>query len=333
MRRGFLIGVMALVMTTGRIEAWGSDGHEIVARIAAHHLTKNTRAAIAKLLNLDTEIPTLALDPTPDALADAMAIAATWPDRINKTKTGTSAWHFIDIGLKEGQEAIAKRCGAARNCATGKIAEFQLSIRANKSISSQTTTFEPFEELKFLIHLVGDIHQPLHAATNQDAGGNCLETSGFDETELHAVWDTGLINEIRKAPPQRASKSPSVHSLVSTTQVAAALDATIDQQRVNLFSQKLDPVLIALESHQTAIIAAYAPLKPVVQAMPGFVDGIRPKTCVGVPDDFRKNARDTEAAYNAATIQTVRTQLQMAGIRLAQTLNAMFDSAGRGRSH
>jgi len=60
-------------------------------------------------------------------------------------------------------------------CIVDKIAQLQTNLRNG----SKLETFEPFEELKFLIHFVGDIHQPLHAATNQDAGGNCLETTGL----------------------------------------------------------------------------------------------------------------------------------------------------------
>src|SRR5262245_26328400 len=77
--------LLALVLTEGRSLTWGGDGHRLVARIAAKHLQQGPRARIALILG--TTVNKVELE---------MAKAATWPDAINKTKTGTRLWHFLD---------------------------------------------------------------------------------------------------------------------------------------------------------------------------------------------------------------------------------------------
>ena len=313
------IGLLA-----GQIPAfsWGNDGHELVARIAAKHLTTKTRAAVADLLRQDTQV-TLPANATPAQVEDAMGTVATWPDHINKHATGTEEWHFIDIGLLEDQSAIPKRCNLPGSCVVDKITQLQANLKTNAKMGN----FEPFEELKFLIHFLGDIHQPLHSATNQDAGGNCVPTTGLGENELHAVWDTGLVDVLRKAPANtRGKKSGSAHSLASNTDIAAALDQAIKSADAASWSKTTDPTAIAMESHQLAIDQAYTPLQPAIMKMPGFVAGIRPGSCNGVPPQLQHaKPWDVAQAYHDPTVAAVRTQLSKAGIRLATILNAIFD--------
>ena len=78
------------------------------------------------------------------------------------------------------------------------------NIKASKSLqitlaSGATKTFGVDKELRFLIHFLGDIHQPLHAATNADAGGNCVKVTGFSgSANLHSTWDTALVSKIEQ---------------------------------------------------------------------------------------------------------------------------------------
>jgi len=313
--RTLLATVLAGMLAGQSGFSWGNDGHEIVARIAAKHLTKKTRAAVADLLRNDTKV-TLPANPTDAQVEDAMATVATWPDHINKTATGTEEWHFIDIGLLEGKEAIAKRCGLPESCVVDKITEIQTNLKSGAKLGN----FEPFEELKFLIHFVGDVHQPLHASTNQDAGGNCVKTKGFSASELHAVWDTGLVEKIKKGAAGQATST--------NGDVAQALDTAIVSTDSAAWVKTTEPGAIAMESHQAAIDNVYAPLRPVVKQMPGFVPGIRPGSCVGAPPVLKKKKWNVTPVYQEPTLTVVRTQLSKAGIRLAQILNDMFDPTG-----
>jgi hypothetical protein len=316
------IAAVGLLLFNQSGYSWGSDGHELVARIAAKHLTPRTRKAVADLLRLDTLVH-LPPNPQDQDIEDAMAIVASWPDHINKHATGTSEWHYIDIGLLEGQEAIAKRCALRGSCVVDKISQ----IRVNLKSGAKLGVFEPFEELKFLIHFAGDIHQPLHSSTNQDAGGNCVLTHGLGESELHAVWDSGLVNQIRKAPVTRApGVSPSPHSLISNTDVAISLNQKITPADVTTWSKNVDPSAIAMESHQVAVDKVYGPLMPPMVKTPGFVAGISPISCIGVPPVLKTTKWEVAGVYGEATLTVVRSQLSKAGIRLAQMLNDTFDS-------
>src|ERR1043166_7713900 len=120
------------------------------------------------------------------------------------------------------------------------------TLKPRTSLPHGDTPFTPTEELKFIIHLMGDLHQPLHCATNADAGGNCLKTAGFGSSELHAGWDGGMIRKKMLLNTDEAS-------------LATALDAK--------FSSKLDDLVklsdvedMAGESHGIAFKTAYGPL-------------------------------------------------------------------------
>ena len=87
---------------------------------------------------------------------------------------------------------------------TELIPKLIANVRANNSISvleesGATRTFPVDKELRFLIHFPGDIHQPLHASTNADAGGNCEMVTGFNgSSNFHSAWDTALVKLVKK---------------------------------------------------------------------------------------------------------------------------------------
>src|SRR5262245_20565678 len=93
------------------------------------------------------------------------------------------------------------------------IPTFISNIQMSKSLqvtlaSGATKTFGVDQELRFLIHFLGDIHQPLHASTNADAGGNCVKVTGFSGSDnLHSTWDTALASapvSVRRRRPLRS---------------------------------------------------------------------------------------------------------------------------------
>jgi len=190
----FSLYVLVLFFWPSAARAWGCKGHQTVALIAEKHLTPETRQWVEKLLS---ENP---IDPKLNrycggAARDAMADAATWADDVRgERKNGP--WHYIDIprGSKRGE--LEPFCGAA-GCVTKAISE-QLAILKDKNADAAKRA----DALRYVIHFVGDLHQPLHTITNADEGGNCVPLKYFRRTahehnhsfspNLHSIWDTAI---------------------------------------------------------------------------------------------------------------------------------------------
>src|SRR5262249_38044652 len=160
--------------------SWGDDGHELVARIAARNLTAKARQGIVDLMRR-ASVDDLKLrdlvgklnDPQPsdDAVEEALSRIAIWPDHMPGGKGITQPWHFIDIALFEGPTHMDENCEAG--CVNQLITEIvkNLPTKPLTSKFAPNKTFPTDREFRFLVHFVGDMHQPLHSATDADAGG------------------------------------------------------------------------------------------------------------------------------------------------------------------
>ena len=196
--RAIVLVVPCLFLVARSGFAWGAQGHRVVARIAAKNLSQVARTKLAAILG------------TNDAGLDAaMAQAATWPDDIDKTKTGSRNWHFIDVPVSK-PFSTAGLC-ALHDCVIDQIANMRNRLAANlKGFTLKAPPNPPrpmtSQEVAFLVHFVGDLHQPLHASTNGDRGGNCvgltnpIAHANGDQatTELHAAWDVDEVLAVFK---------------------------------------------------------------------------------------------------------------------------------------
>ena len=180
------ISLLALLCAPFSLLAWGVVGHRAVARIAENHLTPSARREVARLLGPET-----------------MALASTWPDEIRSDPqySSTGPWHYLNVatGLDfpafVAQLKPAAMPGAPATPAAPTNAYTAL-LQVRKDLKDpQKSTEEKRVALKFLIHLVGDVHQPLHVGHAEDKGGNDIKVTwrGKDETNLHSVWDSALI--------------------------------------------------------------------------------------------------------------------------------------------
>jgi hypothetical protein len=175
------IALLSLSMLTAlpqRAAAWGDDGHKVVALIAQHYLTPTTKMQVDALLAADTD-PLTQHDITSEA---------TWADRWRDSNNrrdhyeDTKRWHFVDVeienpdikaacyGRKPLPAGTPASIGDRMACVVDKVAEFAAELEA-----PATDAEERLFALKFLLHLVGDMHQPLHASDNNDAGGNSVK--------------------------------------------------------------------------------------------------------------------------------------------------------------
>jgi hypothetical protein len=286
-RRPFLIFILMLTLAAPS-PAWWEVGHRTVGRIAAQRLTPKARARVATLLGVPD---------TTASVADAMAAASTWADEIKAT-TNTGAWHFIDFTLQDKKSNFAARC-ANDDCVTARIRLFRDQLAGHRKDPKWTDA----EALKFLIHFVGDVHQPLHASSDADQGGNCeLLNPSIDTTRnLHALWDGGIIKEITDDDKALASQLNTTASALSRRQ----------QKRL----AKGDEVTWAWQSHEVAQRVIYKRLSIPVEAE------VFPANCKAAPADIQSFKAVVDRAYRTDMQPVIREQLTRAGMRLAALLN------------
>ena len=182
---------------------WGDKGPQIVGAVAVHYLTPVSKQGVVAILSADTDPLT----------GHTIVNETTWADRYrdsdrNTTKVRynqTREWNFVDIeittpdinaacfgnpSLPTGTPASA---GPARDCVVGKINQFIVELK-----SPVTSPEERLLALKFLLHFVGDMHQPLHASDDHDAGGNQknVTATGLPGGNLHHFWDTVFVERL-----------------------------------------------------------------------------------------------------------------------------------------
>ena len=164
----FCVALILLVVKVPDSAAWGPQGHRVIGFIADGHLKPEVKELIAEKFNINS-------------LADV----ATWADRTRKKRKEESSWHYTNI--EEGQWTYdAERDCPDRACVTEKIHEFSSILRS-------TPLRERKDALKFLVHFVGDVHQPLHLGNLKDRGGGTLRFLYKGEaTSLHYLWDGGV---------------------------------------------------------------------------------------------------------------------------------------------
>lgn len=194
MTRTLLLAAAALAAAVASpAAAYWEYGHETIARIAEANIRPTTRLAIRRLLAQQKLLG------TPECKAGTMAQASVWADCIKPLKDATGAsrfgyaynWHFQDVSVCRPFD-LALPCKDG-NCVSAQITR-DVALLKDRSAPAK----ERVEALAFLIHFVGDLHQPLHAAEKDDKGGNDVKavygTYTTARLNLHSVWD-GLLAE------------------------------------------------------------------------------------------------------------------------------------------
>lgn len=278
---------------------WGSDGHEIVAFIAADNLTPAAASHVANILGASAN---------QRAIASAMERASNRPDfEFRDTDPSTAPWHFINICLQDRRSDVARRCPGG-NCVTGKIDEYSKRLKDGKY-----DRFGAAGDLAFLIHFVGDIHQPLHAANDADKGGNCVKVDSHSRaTDLHAVWDTTVVRRLERSIDSGRAET-----------TARKLEKTYAAEKVSDSWTSADD--IAWESVQIARADIYTALQIPLEPCEPAVD-----TCANAP----RGTVELTPSYLDGAEAIAGHQLAKAGFRLASLLNTIwpqpFNSPDRG---
>lgn len=174
-----LLLAAVLLLLAGPVGAWGPQGHRLVAALAWAGLTPQVRAEILVLLAGEP-------DPTLPGIANwADQLRAEDPDLGKRS----ASWHYVNIAEEDCHYDAARDCPGG-NCVVGAI-DRQLTILADHGQPLAVRR----QALKFVVHFVGDVHQPLHAGFGHDKGGNTVQVHlDGDGSNLHRLWDSGLLN-------------------------------------------------------------------------------------------------------------------------------------------
>jgi len=259
----------------------------MVGAIADRNLSVRAAREVAFLLERDR-----LADRTPSGRR-TLAEVAYWADEIKDYPWGRSraSWHYDDIPVC-GEPDPARYCRRGA-CASAQLAR-QIAILGDRTKRLR----ERNEALKWVVHLMGDIHQPLHAADDHDQGGNRVEVSFFGARDnppygtirLHTIWD---IHIVERLVADRGGEQRIVSAPVSAAQRSAWERGTIADW--------------IAESHALATSVVY-PMLPGGFACARKVEGIVP---IG-------------EAYTARAEPVVEEQIRKAGIRLARVLNEVL---------
>lgn len=273
MKRRLPIALLGLLFPSMAL-AWGGLGHRLVGALAADDLTPQARRQVEALL---------AGEPEP-TLAGVANWADTLRDRDAARGARTAPWHYVNLG-EDGCTY-----DAARDCAGGACVVEAIRRQSAVLADRRQPLAMRRDALKFVVHFIGDVHQPMHAAYAHDKGGNTvqLQVSDPDGTtrggNLHSHWDSGLL-------------------------ASAGLDEAGWLQRLRAM-----PLVVEVDA---------PPLPPPAADWAGYSCTIATR-----PGVYPQHAR-LGSGYDAQWRPLVETQLRRAGIRLAAVLNAALGQQGR----
>ena len=176
---------ISLVLLTSSAWAWGKDGHRIICAVAWDELKDPARRQVQSLLDIQTR--------------EQFADLCLWADEYRPSHPETAPWHFMNVPKDSLSLDIGRDCPEPRSCVVAQIDRDLGTLRTSGPKDAKATA------LKFLIHFVGDMHQPLHIGFAFDKGGNEIRGTLLGKsTNLHEVWDTGLI-EARGVPWEKTA--------------------------------------------------------------------------------------------------------------------------------
>lgn len=169
MKKTILIFFLLPILTFGNF--WGKTGHRVTGQIAENHLKGKTKRALKDLLD-----------------GHSLAYVSTFADEIKADRSFSkySPWHYVNYPLNMRYVDAEK----------SEYGDLVVAIERCKEIikNENSSREERVFHLKMLIHLIGDLHQPMHASRAEDKGGNDIQVQWFGEgSNLHRVWDKNLI--------------------------------------------------------------------------------------------------------------------------------------------
>jgi len=298
-----------------RAWSWGCEGHQAVALIAEKHMTPHALEKANELLQSEPIDSSLSRY-CPSQGLDLMTDSSTWADDLRSSRPEASPWHYIDIPRNAPRGSLAEFCPAT-GCVTSALTQ-QIELLRDEATEPHMRA----DALRFVIHFVGDLHQPLHCVSNNDEGGNCVPIIFFGKApmlkneqfqayapNLHSIWDTSIILRLK--------------GTATEAQWAGALDQKYSSSVSAWEKGGVHVEDWAWEGHALADSVVYPKLPvaiPVEKAMPV-------KSCADdnhVSTRMLKLHEQVSQGYVDAVAPAVNEQLAKAGVRLAMVLNQIW---------
>lgn len=175
-------------LTFGNDMFWSKTGHRAIGEVAEQHLSRKAKKAIREILK-----------------GESLAMASTYADEIKADRRYSEfdPWHYVNF------PADKKYTEVPHSPEGDVVAGIQkcIAIVKDKETSKEDRVFY----LKMLIHLVGDLHQPMHVGREEDKGGNDIQLEWFGRgTNLHRLWDTNLIEDYGMSYSELAVNLPAL---------------------------------------------------------------------------------------------------------------------------
>jgi hypothetical protein len=325
-----LLTGLVILLSPHRMWAWGCVGHQVVAYIASQNLNPQAAKQVADLLS-DAPYGGYHRFCSPTNLGK-IEYFATWAD--DARTDDNAGWHFWDIPLAVKSTAVPTFCGDS-GCVVS-------ALKAKVAVLNSPTASRADKQtaLLFVIHLIGDAHQPMHIVDNGDRGGNCVpvdfditgyshktaekklhgQGTGSFSPNLHAVWDDNVIQTMTglQNDSNRDELTQAFADSVAAEYASAIHDALAKPTDL---TSEIDFQSWALAAHQLAGPNSYARLPtdvPVVKNPQTL------KSCAGVSDRLAAlhETIDEDFVQNAQNV--IRSQIALGGAHLAATLNTIW---------
>ena len=235
---------------------WGATGHRVVGAIADQYTTNKTKRHIKKILN-----------------HQSLAFVSTFGDEIKADPRYKEfeTWHYVNMAFSETYETSKKN--PKGDLVTG-IAYCKKVIKDDLSSDADKTFY-----LKMLVHLIGDLHQPMHVGREEDRGGNDIKLQWYNkDTNLHRVWDSQIIESFK----------------MSYSEVADNADFLSKKQVKHLQQGSVEDWVNDIQNLTKTVYASV------------------------------EDGENLGYSYSYEYMDVARSQMQIAGIRLAQVLNDLF---------
>lgn len=275
-----IIKIQSLVLCllfSAQAFSWGRTGHRVVGQVAEKHLSKSAAQAVKNILG-----------------GESLARVSTWPDKIKsdpQTWGHTFSWHYTDW-----PDGDAHYNEEHNNGTIVKAIKDNLQVLKNLKASKADKRVA----LSFVVHLVGDLHMPLHVGNGKDRGGNdCKVLFHKTETNLHRLWDENLID----------------FELLSFTEMANIVTAANKRPLSEIQSGKI--VDWARESKEIRVSGLY----PEENSLTKDVTSDRPSYCDRGADLSSDKLPKLSYEYSYKWVPVVERRLLEAGVRLAWLLN------------
>ncbi len=224
MTKSPIIHSFFLAAIASTLISWGVTGHRTIGRIAQNHLSPQARAAVADLLE-----------------GASLADASTYADEIRPQPEYryTAPWHYINLPLDLTADAFADTVNALSTENVNSALKAMIVDLNDEKLSKEKRAFA----LKFIVHLVGDLHQPMHVSRAEDQGGNKVQLNFNGKgTNLHSVWDSRLLelqnpndsvlalqyDYLSRRKIKRLQKDPIMDWLFESYQISSMLYAEVD---------------------------------------------------------------------------------------------------------